>query len=90
MWNALTRRRLEVAVVVVYLDFCEAVPMLVLFAFVANRRELTVSLACSGCGEMLTNIRVLELPTKLFCNSFVRRESLRKRTNCYLSSQLSR
>ena len=74
------------------LFFAEAVPMLQLLTLVANLerrlgtctnvtynihlRELRVSFMCSSLGEMLTNIRVLLLPPRLFCSRWVSLEFL--------------
>ena len=45
--------------------------MLHWFTLVANLRELSVSAKHSSLGLMLTNIKVFELPPRLFCSRWV-------------------
>ena len=54
-----------------YLIFLVAVPILHWFTLVANLRELSVSAKHSSLGLMLTNIKVFELPPRLFCSRWV-------------------
>ena len=51
--------------------FFVAVPMLHWFTLVANLREFKVSPKHSSLGLMLTNIKVFELPPRLFCSRWV-------------------
>ena len=54
-----------------YFIFLVAVPMLHWFTLVANLSELRVSPMHSSLGLILTNIKVLELPPRLFCSRWV-------------------
>merc|ERR1719336_2218201 len=54
-----------------YFIFFVAVPILHWFTLVANLSELRVSAKHSSLGLMFTNIKVFELPPRLFCSRCV-------------------